>query len=57
MFHIRAEGKEVRKGFNIYPWCERKWSVGFEFVWNRFALCCRYAPHVKRFHFYVGRNT
>lgn len=57
MFHIRGEGQTVRNGFNFYPWLERKWSIGFIFVWNEFALWCRYAPRARYFHFYTERNT
>lgn len=57
MFHIRGEGQNVRNGFNFYPLRERKWSIGFIFVWNDFAFWCRYAPRRNRFHFYRERHS
>ena len=55
MFHIRGEGQKVHNGFNIYPWRERKYSIGFIFVWNDFVLWCRYAPHIKRLYCFTER--
>lgn len=57
MFHIRGEGEKVRNGFNFYPWRERKWSIGFIFVWNKFAWRVRYAPHIRYLHCYVERDA
>jgi hypothetical protein len=55
MFHIRPEAGDLKPGFNIYPWSDRRYNVGFILMIGEWAWKVRYAPHVRRFYSYTMR--
>ncbi len=56
MFHIIEEGKNLKNGFNFYPWSD-KYSFGFRFLLiNKFInilISVRRSTHLSRWIFNI----
>lgn len=50
MFQVRPEGEEIKQGLNVYPWKERKYSIGFILRIKDWMWQVRYAPAVSKFY-------
>lgn len=51
-FHVIGQGRDLRSGFNFYPWSERRGSIGVRFMWRseriRTFWGIRYNPSLNR---------
>lgn len=53
MIWVSAEGGELRKGINLYPWSERSDHLGFRLVYGLDTpkyIFCRFSRRSNSFH-------
>lgn len=57
MIYIRGDGEPLRYGIGIYPWRERKRSIGFVLkFWRDKALMIRWSPRFRYLTVSRGRK-
>lgn len=57
MIHITAEGSKLRRGLNVYPWSERRYSIGARMVVFGRKIGLRWNGQLKHLYLMTNRRS